>query len=496
MQLSELIKDIDIIEMTGSGDINVDGISYHTRDVVENGCFVAIDGTAVDGHDYVDTAIDNGARVVVSSKRVSVPRTVTNILVQNPRRVLALMSSRLFAEPSKEMKLVGVTGTNGKTTITYLLESVLKSCGFNPGVIGTVNYRYGSVRTNPKHTTPESYELQRLFKDMLSASVDSVVMEVSSHSLDQNRVYGCQFDGAVFTNLTQDHLDYHLDMSRYQQAKAKLFTEHLAESKKKDTWAVINIDDSFGAKLASELTTKVYAFSLSKEVDVYAEDAKYSFDGVTLALRLSGQSLNIKSALVGRHNASNVVGAVAAAFALGLPLDKIKEGIEAVRCVPGRLEPVQNSKSLNVLVDYAHTPDAIRNVTTALKELKPARLITVFGCGGDRDKTKRPLMGFEAALKSDLLIVTSDNPRSENSQKIVDEIISGVKKIGLEEGKEDGGYFVEVDRRKAIRKAISLAKPEDIVLIAGKGHEDYQIIGSEKYDFDDVKVATEAMEKI
>lgn len=497
MKLSELIKDLAIIETTGDMNNEVADIAYHTRDISQGSCFIAIAGNLADGHDYIDKALENGAQSVVSTRLLGLHDGISNVVVDNTRRALARMSACFFGEPSKRFKLIGITGTNGKTTITYLIESIWDVCGFNTGIVGTVNYRYGNFLTNPQHTTPESYELQKLFKKMSDAGIDHVAMEVSSHSLDQDRVYGCNFDGAIFTNLTQDHLDYHLDMQRYKKSKQKLFNEHLLESSKDDVWAVFNIDDSFGIEMSKDLSCKIYTYSLKKDADVFVKKADYSLKGIKLTVNIGGENLYIKTHLIGRHNASNILAAIAASYAMGLPFEKIKKGIESLERVPGRLEPVPNSKGLNILVDYAHTPDALKNVTTALKELKPKRLITVFGCGGDRDKSKRPLMGFETALRSDVLIVTSDNPRNENPQKIIDEILLGVKKVGLSEYKGNGyGYFVEINRMEAIKKAIEIAEPEDLVLIAGKGHEDYQIVGQKKYAFEDQKVALDILAKI
>lgn len=496
MKLEQLLKGLDVIDVVGSRDVEVADIAYHTKDVKPGSMFIAISGSHVDGHNYIDAAIGHGASVIVTSRRVELPEGIANVVVSSTRAALAVMSSHFFGEPSKDLKLIGVTGTNGKTTITYLLEEIWKRAACPMGVVGTVNYRYGNIATNPKHTTPESYELQKLFRDMVSAGVKCVAMEVSSHSLDQNRVYGCHFNGAIFTNLTQDHLDYHLDMNRYKKAKEKLFTEHLCSSEKKNKWAAVNIDDPFGVEIAKGLSCRVLTFSVNKEADIFAEEIQYSLKGLNIKMNIGGKSFRIKSRLIGKHNASNIMGAIAAAFAMGQPTDVICQGVESLERVPGRLEPVENFRGLNVLIDYAHTPDALRNVTTALKELKPKKLITVFGCGGDRDKTKRPLMGFETALRSDVVIVTSDNPRSEDPNKIIEEIVSGVRRVGLEEGRAEGGYFIEVNRRRAIEMAINLAAPKDVVLIAGKGHEDYQIIGSERLVFDDYKVAQEVINKI
>jgi len=492
MLLNELVKDVDVIETIGSLDVEITGIAYHTKDVSEGSCFVAISGSRTDGHDYVEMAVQNGAQVIVSSKRVDLPAGVVNLVVVDPRIALARISSAFFDNPSDKLQLIGITGTNGKTTITYILEAIWKAAEMNSGVVGTVNYRYGDVSENPEHTTPESYELQKIFFDMASAGVEAVAMEVSSHSLDQSRVESCYFDGGVFTNLTQDHLDYHLDMERYKNAKFKLFNGFLPKSKKRFIWAVINIDDVYGRELAKKLDYLVYTYSMSKEASLMALDVYCSFKGIKMKVSEDGKMFEVKSNLIGKHNASNILASIAVARAMCISFDKIKKGIESLECVPGRLEAVPNESGIHVLVDYAHTPDAIKNVTSFIKELKPKKLITVFGCGGDRDKSKRPLMGYEASLSSDLLIITSDNPRSENPVKIMDEIIAGAREFGLGEG-EDSGYIVELNRAEAIRKAISLAEKGDAVLIAGKGHEDYQIIGDEKVSFDDVEIAKEIL---
>lgn len=499
MKLRDLIKDLDVIEILGDANIDIDNLSYHTNSVNPNSCFFAINGNAADGHDFISIAVENGAKVIVSSKCIDAPTGIVNVVVNDTRLALAKMSASFFGNSSSKLKLIGITGTNGKTTITYLLESIWNACSIQSGVIGTVNYRYADIKTNPKHTTPESYELQKLFKNMSEAGVENVAMEVSSHSLSQERIAGCEIDGAIFTNLTQDHLDYHLDMQRYKEAKALLFNEYLPASSKQDVWAVMNLDDDFGRELTKTIKNNVCTYSLfdTKSADVFLEDVKYSFSGTVLKVRVADICLEIKSRLIGKHNASNILAAIAAAYMMKIPFNKIEKGLENLQKVPGRLEPVPNKKHLNVLVDYAHTPDALKNVTSVLKELKPRKLITVFGCGGDRDKSKRPKMGFETALKSDIVIVTSDNPRSEHPMKIIDEIVGGIRELGLE--KSDGtspGFIVEVNRKEAIKKAITIASKSDIVLIAGKGHEDYQIIGKEKIPFDDLNVAKEIIDNL
>ncbi len=455
-------------------------IAYNSSRVKPGCCFVAIPGTTRDGHDFIPMAIYAGAKVVVSQRPVSVPDSVTNLVVEDPRDALARLSAEYFNHPSREMVLVGVTGTNGKTTITYLMESVWKAWNRIPGVVGTVNARFSGTVEPVSHTTPESYELQRILRRMRNGGVQCAVLEASSHALAQSRVVGCDFDGAIFTNLTQDHLDYHRGMEDYFQAKARLFHERLVVSHKQKVWGVVNWDDPYGRLLIKDLGYLCYRYSLTEKCEVFPRQMAATTDGITMEVSTPQGSLRIRSQLRGLFNASNILAVIAASLLQGIPLKVIRGGIETLKLAPGRLEPVGVVGGPAVFVDYAHTPDALLNVTKALKMICKGRLITVFGCGGDRDRGKRPLMGEIAANHSDFVVVTSDNPRTEDPMHIIHEIMTGVGR-----GRHHMTHLVEPDRKSAIHAALKMAHPRDIVLIAGKGHEDYQVIGTIKHHFDD-----------
>lgn len=465
---------------------DVTDIAYNSARVKPGCCFVAISGAARDGHDFIPMAVHAGAKVVVSQHPVTVPASVENVVVEDSRDALARLSDDYFAHPSREMTLVGVTGTNGKTTITYLLESIWKQWKQNPGVIGTVNARFAGTTEVVSHTTPESYEVQRILRHMRNNHVHSAIMEVSSHALTQSRVVGCDFDGAIFTNLTQDHLDYHRDMEDYFSAKARLFRERLVVSHKRRVWGVINWDDPYGRRLAMGLGYLCYRYSLTEKCDVYPQQMLVTTDGITMEVVTPKGNLRIHSRLRGHFNVSNILAAISAAVLQGVPMDVIRAGIDALPVVPGRLEPCGVPNGPAVFVDYAHTPDALLHVTKAMKAICKGQLITVFGCGGDRDRGKRPLMGEIAATNSDFIVVTSDNPRTEEPMHIIHHVMSGV-------GRSPNAmrHVVEPDRRAGIRAALKMAGPKDIVLIAGKGHEDYQIIGTTKHHFDDREVVAE-----
>ncbi|PIR17654.1 MAG: UDP-N-acetylmuramoyl-L-alanyl-D-glutamate--2,6-diaminopimelate ligase [Deltaproteobacteria bacterium CG11_big_fil_rev_8_21_14_0_20_49_13] len=458
----------------------IKNITYDSRQVLPGYCFVAIRGEHADGHDYIESAVKNGAAVIVSDHPVSVPENVKNIIVKDTCVELARASAELFGNPSKKMRVIAVTGTNGKTTATYIIESVLKNAGRKVGVIGTIEWRYGDKKLPAPNTTPMALDLQKLLFEMHEAGVEDVVMEVSSHALDQDRVKFVDFDCGVFTNLTHDHLDYHQDVDSYFNAKEKLFSEFLRESVKRDKFAVINIDDEFGRKIRTE--AKKISYGMSGAVDVGLLHLNPTIQGNDIKIKTPWGELDCKSRLRGRFNVSNILSCVAALGALGVPLKTIEQGIDGLSCVPGRLEDVENDKGITVFVDYAHTPDALQNVLLTIKEISNGKIITVFGCGGDRDRAKRPLMGDVAARYSDIAIVTSDNPRSEDPESIIREIVEGVK--------DRKKLLIEADRKKAIAKALSEASKGDVVLIAGKGHENYQIAGKEVRHFDDKEEAT------
>ncbi|MGW8325860.1 MAG: UDP-N-acetylmuramoyl-L-alanyl-D-glutamate--2,6-diaminopimelate ligase, partial [Desulfobacterales bacterium] len=432
MRLSDLLKTVDPVRLNGieakqSGHVSntsnaehldpdpeIDSIHYRAQDVQPGGLFVAIKGLAADGHDFIDEALKRGASVIVTQKPVKSESII--IEVKNTRKALAAISARFFMDPSEKLFLIGITGTNGKTTTAFLIEHILNKTGVQVGVIGTLNYRYaGKTFQNPM-TTPESFDLQKILAEMLENGVSHVVMEVSSHALDLYRVYQCKFDLAIFTNLTQDHLDYHKDMDSYWSCKKRLFTEILDVKSENDrVLAIINHNDEKGIELSQNLESRldrahILSIGFSDNNPIRPEDFSCDLGGITGKISTPIGAFKFKSHLVGQHNLENILCATGAGIALGLSLDAIKHGIESVKAVPGRLESIPNDQKRFVYVDYAHTPDALENVLISLREYTPGRLICVFGCGGNRDKAKRPQMGDIAGRYSDLVIITSDNP--------------------------------------------------------------------------------------
>lgn len=489
MKLESALKGVSVIEVMGDAHAELVHITSRTQCVKAGSCFVALPGSRVDGHSFIDEAIKKGARIVVTSRRVDVPRDVTNVVVSHTHDAFARLSAQLYGEPSKHMHVVGVTGTNGKTTTTYLLESIWRAQNVSSGVIGTIGYRYGERASELAHTTPMADELQAIMSEMNQHHVSHLAMEVSSHALDQGRAIAVHFDGAIFTNLTQDHLDYHPTMDDYYAAKRRLFTDHLVVSEKPVVWAVVNVDDPYGKRLAGELSVPTMRVSLKdRSAEVVATRFDATIRGISMDLQTPVGALSVRSPLCGAFNGSNILGAVAAAICMKIDPQVIVRGIANLSHVPGRLEAVPNRAGRAVFVDYAHTPDALRNILSTLKPLTKGRLWVVFGCGGDRDKGKRPLMGFEAASGADVVVVTSDNPRTESPEAIVADILPGT-----EQARE---RFVQPDRREAIRLAITHMAPDDVVVLAGKGHEDYQIIGTVKIPFDDAAVAAEVLETL
>jgi UDP-N-acetylmuramyl-tripeptide synthetase len=486
-------------------DRPITGIYYDSRQVAPGGLFVAIPGTKVNGQAFVAHAIDRGAVAIVAEKAVAVPAGVRMVQVTNARRSLATLAAAFYGDPSEDLVVVGITGTNGKTTTSYLLEAILQTAGYNVGVIGTINYRFnGATFVNPV-TTPESADLMRILRSMLDGGVTHAVLEVSSHSLDLDRVSSCSFDVGVFTNLTQDHLDYHKDMETYWQCKKKLCIQCLEKGTKREgAVAVINRDDSRGAGLVSEVSVACLAIGLSSACQIRGDEVAITIDGIAGKIHTPAGSIDFKSSLVGKHNVYNVLTAAGASFAMGISLEDIRRGIASLPGVPGRLERIANSLGFSIFVDYAHTPDALDNVLSALRPLTAGRLICVFGCGGDRDRKKRPIMGATVARLSDLSILTSDNPRSETPAKILADIEAGTvtveryryEKKELEQGFHRKGYMVEPDRSSAIALGLTVARPGDAVLIAGKGHETYQIIGQRTIAFDDRLEAKKVLDRL
>jgi len=515
MKLSELMITAGVVEngcypKTASGrqkvidlDPDVSGIFYQSQTVRTGGVFVAIQGFSADGHDYIAQAVSRGAAAVVSQRPVVSDAMVFQ--VPDTRKALADIAAAYYQRPSRRMTVIGITGTNGKTTTSYIIESILTSAGASVGVIGTINYRYGGLSFDNPVTTPESLDLQSIMARMQQAGVTHVVLEVSSHALELQRVRNCDIDIGVFTNLSQDHLDFHKDMAAYWASKQKLFTEILPASIKSRPYrAVINCHDPKGKELAETMALPALSTGLTAAEDIWAQNPVFSLSGITTTVHSPCGEVAVSSSLAGRHNLENILNAMGVGLALDIPLPAIRTGIEALRNVPGRLERVNNRYERFVYVDYAHTPDALENVLWALRDLTTDRIICVFGCGGDRDRGKRPIMGGIATRLSDVAVVTSDNPRTESPQAIIDEILGGVVQgPGRHLTEKDflstanhSGYLIEPDRRKAIRLSIQGARPGDTVLIAGKGHEDYQIVGDRKHPFDDREEAGKALKAL
>lgn len=518
MKLSSLLKTVTPVGFYGTGpdtgrfslspDPEITSVHYRAQDVKPGGLFVAIKGLIADGHDFIDDALARGASAIVTQKPV-VKKSII-IEVKNTRKALAAISDQFFSNPSKQLQVIGITGTNGKTTTAFLLEHLLSEAGFKVGVIGTLNYRYsGKTFQNPM-TTPESYDLQKILSEMLKSGITHVVMEVTSHAIDLDRIYNCRFNLLIFTNLTQDHLDYHGDMNSYWSCKKRLFTQ-LSDygSLKNGISAIINHNNEQGKELIKLLEKSigkpsVLSAGFSNGNSIRAKDITHDLNGITGTIVTPAGSFGFKSPLVGKHNLENILCATGVGVVLNLTLDSIKKGIQAVCAVPGRLESIPNTINRFIYVDYAHTPDALYNVLSALKLSATGRIICVFGCGGNRDKTKRPLMGETAARLCDLTVITSDNPRTEPPLEIIEQIVQGAKKIisngytpvDLSRGFRKKGYVVEPDRKRAIALAITASRAGDIVLIAGKGDETYQIIGNHTISFDDRLETKTALSKL
>lgn len=485
MNIEILINNIEISTIKGNKDKDITGVSSDSRNIEKGFAYVALPGTKTDGENFIPQVIEKGASLVICSdawlsNQENLNEDVTYVGVKDRRKAFALACSNFYDNPTSKLNLVGVTGTNGKTTTTHLIEDILKEKGSNTGIIGTLYIRYGEVKEVAKYTTPMSDYLQSKFADMVKADVDSVVMEVSSHALEQSRVGGCKYKVAVFTNITQDHLDYHPTFEDYKSAKAILFNELLSE----DGYAVLNADDPSFDYFKSNSKGKILSYGLHEGVDFYAKDIDLQMDSTSFTVVTPEGEMNLKMNLVGKFNVYNTLSALASGYALGISLEKCKLALEKTRGIPGRIEIVTpQGHPYTVVVDYAHTPDSLENILKSSREFTKNRLISVFGCGGDRDRTKRPIMGEIASRLSDIAIVTSDNPRTEDPDFIIGQILEGIN------NKEKA--VVDADRRNAIKKAVELAQEGDTVVIAGKGHEDYQIFKDKTIHFDDREVARE-----
>jgi UDP-N-acetylmuramoyl-L-alanyl-D-glutamate--2,6-diaminopimelate ligase len=471
----------------GSPTRTVAGVTADSREVDADWAFVAIAGQQLDGHNFVPQALQQGAAAIILERAVPhlIPPKVCVVRVGDGRRAIAQMAAAWHGYPSHELQLVGVTGTNGKTTSTYLLEAMWRAHGYMPGVIGTVTYRYAGHEQAADQTTPAAEALQRLLRQMVQAQVRHCAMEVSSHALSQERVGGCRFAAALFTNLTQDHLDFHESMDAYYLAKARLFTEY------QPGVAIVNRDDAAGQKLLTALRSPAITYGFTPQADVSVDQVTMNDQGIQLRAKVPGSQVHVHSALVGRHNVYNILGALATAYGLGMNLRLAVQGLEQLQAVPGRFERIDAGQPFSVLIDYAHTDDALRNVLIAARGIAQARVIIVFGAGGDRDRRKRPQMGRMAAQYADMAFITSDNPRTEVPIDIMRAIETGYREIG-----RATNYLLIEDRAEAIRAALQIAQGGDVVVIAGKGHEPYQMIGHQRLPFDDRQVARQTLHSL
>ncbi len=480
MQLKELISGINPVDVKGNLNIEIVDIAYDSRKVKSGSLFVCVEGFKVDGHDYIAAAVENGASALLVQKEVEVPDGITVVRTDNTRFALASSADILFGHPSKKFNLIGVTGTKGKTTTTFMIKSILEASAQKVGLIGTIVNSVGNDVLPAERTTPESYDLQALFNEMNEKSVNSVVMEVSSHALELHRVSCSDYDIGVFTNLSQDHLDFHETFENYLNAKIKLF----GMCKK----ALVNIDSEYGERVKNAAKCQVYTFGIEKDADIRAVNIVKNPDSVEFDLISPWVTDRIRVNIPGKFSIYNALAAIGCSLLSGISIENIKAGLERVS-VPGRAEVVETGREFTIIIDYAHSPDSLENILTTVKGYAPGRLVCMFGCGGDRDRTKRPIMGGISGRLSDFTIITSDNPRTEEPESIVREIEAGIKNTG-------GAYKTIVDRRAAIKYAIENAMPQDIIVLAGKGHETYQIFKDKTIHFDEREVVREILDEI
>jgi UDP-N-acetylmuramoyl-L-alanyl-D-glutamate--2,6-diaminopimelate ligase len=488
MLLKNLLASVATQGVAGPTDRQVESVAYDSRRVQKNSLFVALRGEKSDGHQFIDQAIERGATAIVSERDEKNPRA-TSIKVANSRTALADIAAAFYQHPTRRLKMAAVTGTNGKTTTTFLIKHIAEKAGLRCGLIGTVRYEIADRVLPSVRTTPEALELQELLAQMLNAGCKAAAMEVSSHAIAQERTRGLEWDVAVFTNLTQDHLDFHGTMEKYFESKLQLFTGLAKQERKKKAVAVVNLDDRYGKQILDRLgdTVPVVTYGMGVHADFRASNYRPEFAGTSYQLDARGKIYLVRVPLIGRFNVANSLAAIAAANAIGVPIRDAVLSLAKSPQVPGRLEAVPAKRQFQVFVDYAHTPDALLNVLKTLRELSPRKLIVVFGCGGDRDRAKRPLMAAAADQNADFSIITSDNPRKEDPEAIINEV---------EKGFRSQRYEKITDRTEAITRAIALAQPRDIVLIAGKGHEAYQEFANTTVPFDDLQIARRALENV
>lgn len=480
MKLKDLLVGLCYDCISGNIEQEIDTVIYDSRIKTKSGLFIAIEGFKTDGHRFIDAAIENGAKALLVQKDIKIDRDdITILKLKDTRQAMAVVANNRYGTPSSKLNLVGVTGTNGKTSITYLLAQVLEAYDKEIGMIGTIENRIGNIVLKAERTTPESIDLQALFSKMLEKNVEYVLMEVSSHALELSRVAGSDFKIGVFTNLTQDHLDFHHTMSNYAKAKAKLFT--LCDV------GIINTDSDYTETIVEGATCQQITYGIHKPADYRASDIIIRASGVEYTLVCPEGSFKVKVPIPGQFTVYNTLAVIATAVKLNMPIDHIISTLASIKGIPGRVQSFSSSKGYSVLVDYAHTPDGLENVLQTINEFSEKEIITVFGCGGDRDTTKRPIMGEIAAKYSTKVIITSDNPRTEEPFKILDEVEMGVKK-------HTANYMKIEDRKTAILKALTEAQEGDVILIAGKGHENYQILKDRIIHFDDSEIVKEYIE--
>jgi UDP-N-acetylmuramoyl-L-alanyl-D-glutamate--2,6-diaminopimelate ligase len=503
MKLFEIAHALKNAQIVGDTSVEITAVHHDSRKSVPGSLFVAMRGEVVDGHNYIGSALKTGASAVMTEHRSLESEGVPEILVPDTRAALGIAAAEVYGRPTEKLSLTGITGTNGKTTLTFLLESIVKAAGGNPGVVGTISHRWGTAEQAAANTTPEASDLQMIFRDMVRDSVTHAFVEVSSHGLHRGRLEACQFDVGVFTNLTQDHLDYHGSLEEYYLAKRILFDRLLPSGTKTKKTAVINREDPYGLRLIRETRGyPIIGYGIGQDSEVRPLDITVDADGIRGTIVSPRGHIQVESALAGSFNLMNILAAVAVCECLEIPIPAVRQGIDAVRAVPGRLERVESEQG-TIFVDYAHTPNALKNVLDALRIMKRSRIVTLMGCGGDRDTAKRPLMGVEAAAGSDFVIVTSDNPRSEDPDDIIRQVEVGVRDSGYSPLPADlngktlhpGFYKVIPDRGNAIAWAIEHLSQDDILLVAGKGHETYQEIKGVRYPFDDREVIRKELRK-
>jgi len=491
MKLKDLLLSLKQSRIIGSDSVEITGITYDSRDVAAGHIFVAIPGFKADGAAFASQAVDRGAEAVVLEKDVKLPSEIVKVIVPNARIALAELSSAFYGHPSRHLKMIGITGTNGKTTTSFLIEAILRKAGHKVGVIGTVEARIEGRGLPVKLTTPESSELQELLSKMLKEGVTHVVMEVSSHSLELHRTHGCEFDVAIYTNLTHDHLDFHGNMQNYLKAKMKLF-EKLGKGVKKDVTAIINVDDPYGKKILTYVDGNILTYGVINNANVRASNFESTLEQMRFEIETRDSRFKISTNLIGVYNAYNIMAALLCGRTFNIPYEETKRAVEEVKYIPGRFERVHAGQKFPVIVDFAHSPDSLTKLLETVRPHTKGRLIVVFGCPGDRDRAKRPVMGEIAIKLADFTYITTDDPHTEAPEKILNEVEEGVIRAGGSYGKN---YLKIEDRRTAIEQAIHMAGADDAVVLAGRGHERAQDYNGVKIAIDDREVAREIIGK-